>query len=68
MSKEECDRHRLAWDRLEYVKVTDEYQDPDWITSSSCIFSRITREFSIVLTVLRSEFLSQPSKYTYKYS
>ena len=41
-------------------KLTDEYQDPDWITSSRCVFSRITHEFSTVLTVLRSEFLSQP--------
>ena len=54
------DSHRLGWDRLEYVKLTDEYQCPDWITSSRCVFSRITPEFSVVLTVLRSEFLTQP--------
>ena len=52
--------HRLGWDRLEYGKLTDQYRCTPWITSSRCVFSRITPEFSVVLTRLRSEFLSQP--------
>ena len=48
-------RHRLGWDPLEYIKLTDQYRAPIGSPRVAAFFSRITREFSIILAVLNPQ-------------
>ena len=50
--------HRLGWDRLEYVKLTEQYRGPPWITSTlyreidSTLISYYNAPGSMIRTVI----------------